>query len=152
MTETAAVLRAAQEADADSLAALYAEFFAEDAIEADPAALAANIRQMIGDPRACLWVAEEAGTLVGLASASLTFGVEFGCAAEIEDLYVAPAARGRGHARRLFEAALAWSEAQGAAEILLVITPEAEAAQSLTALYGKFGFRDSRRILMYKSR
>ena len=149
MTEIDADVREATEGDIEELAALYAEFFAEDAIDTADIDLDSNIRRMIRDSRARIWVAVHDGEIAGLASASLTYGVEFGSAAEIEDLYVTPEARGKGLARRLFETALAWSEAAGAAEILLVITPEAEAAQSLTKLYRRFGFRDSRRIVMY---
>lgn len=145
------MIRRATATDADTLAALYSQFFAEDAIDVPPEAILRNLSAMLRDDRAAAWIAEEAGQVVGFSSATLTFGVEFGWASEIEDLYVLPEYRGKGLARNLFQAAVEWAERRGALEILLVITPEAETDQGLIAFYEKLGFHKSNRHVMYKS-
>lgn len=136
--------------DVQGLVPLYERFFAEDAIEVAHTDIADNLKQMLADKRAAVFIATTGGQVLGLASASLTCGVEFGWAAEIEDLFVLPEHRGQGLARQLIDAALRWADEWGARQIILIITPEAEEAQSLTALYAKFGFVRSDRILMYR--
>lgn len=142
-------IRPAWPEDAPALEPLFRAFFAEDRIPVSPD-LAANLKAMLADDRAQIWVLEIGGEACGLASAALTRGVEFGLSAEIEDLYVAPAHRGGGHARALIETAIAWCEAQGAREIGLVIAPEAEAEQGLSRFYARFGFADSGRRVFYR--
>lgn len=144
-------IRRATAADLPTLSPAYAAFFAEDAIETPQAELDANLARMLAYPQAAIFVAEADDGLVGFSSATLSVGAEFGLGSEIEDLYVAPRWRGRGLARRLLEAAIGWAQDQGAQELMLVVTPEAEADQGLTQLYEKFGFRASGRILMYRS-
>ena len=61
--------------------------------------------------------------------------MEYGLSAELEDLYVTPPARGRGLARLLAHAVIDWARDQRATEIVLVITPQGEAEQGLTAFY-----------------
>jgi ribosomal protein S18 acetylase RimI-like enzyme len=142
-------IRCAIEEDIEALVCLYLAFFREDGISTAHEVLERNLRLMIGDPRASVFVAEEGKEIVGLASATVTLGVEFGLAAEIEDLYVQPEWRGHGLARRLMDVVLQWSCEKGAKEIILVITPGAEAEQRLTAFYQRFGFMNSGRITMY---
>lgn len=136
--------------DVPNLVPLYRRFFVEDAIEVAPREIEANLEQMLGDPRAAVFMTIADGQICGIASASLTCGVEFGWVAEIEDLFVEPEYRRQGLARRLIEAVLKWTKDRGAHRTILVITPEAEQAHSLTALYTKFGFVRSDRILMYR--
>ena len=150
MTSTFDITRAGLD-DVPDLVPLYERFFAEDAIKLARPKIEANLRQMLADDRAAVFVATADGQAVGLASASFTCGVEFGWAAEIEDLFVVPKRRGQGLARQLIEIALKWADDRGARQSYLVITPEAEDAQSLTALYSKFGFVRSDRVLMYRA-
>ncbi|WP_010142094.1 GNAT family N-acetyltransferase [Oceanicola sp. S124] len=143
-------LRRAGPADTERLVPLYRAFFDEDGITTPTPALRRNLARMLEDERACILLAEAGGVVLGLAAGSLTHGVEFGCAAELEDLYVLPDARGRGLARRLAAAVLDWAEDAGATEVYLVITPEAEADRGLTRFYGKLGFARSGRITMFR--
>ncbi|WP_444452154.1 GNAT family N-acetyltransferase [Rhodobacter capsulatus] len=143
-------IRKATQSDIESLVPLYVAFFKEDDIATPPAAIRANLQAMLDDPRAAVFIAEDGGHVIGFSSGTLTRGVEFGCAAELEDLYVIPPKRGAGWARHLVAAVLAWASEQGATEVILVITPQAQRDQNLTAFYEKFGFKDSRRITMYR--
>ncbi|MEL6979285.1 MAG: GNAT family N-acetyltransferase [Pseudomonadota bacterium] len=146
------MIRRASAEDVDALAPLYAAFFAEDGISVPLSSIRSNLAVMLGDPRACVLIAADADErLIGLSSASLSYGVEFGCSAELEDLYVVPARRGEGVARRLFEAARDWAAAAGARELGLVITAQAEAEQGLTSLYQRLGFARTGRILMSRA-
>ncbi|MGI3165581.1 GNAT family N-acetyltransferase [Pseudooceanicola sp. 200-1SW] len=145
------VLRRATAADAAALLPLYLDFFHEDAIPTPARAVAANLAVMLDDPRAAHWLIEEDGRVIALAAGALTFGVEYGLSAELEDLYVTPAARGRGLARLLAHAVIDWARDQGATEMVLVITPQAEAEQGLTAFYEKLGFGPSPRITLSRT-
>lgn len=144
-------IRTAKSLDHDTLVQLFDAFFTEDGISVEPPAIKANLDRMLRDDRACFFVAEADAGIVGMASGSLTFGVEFGSAAEVEDLYVAPSFRGLGVARTLMNRVLQWADKKGASEIILVITPEAEHIHGLTRFYEGFGFRNSQRITMYRS-
>ncbi|MBP5857082.1 GNAT family N-acetyltransferase [Marivibrio halodurans] len=142
--------RAARPGDIEALTDLYTAFYREDGIAADPARIRRNLATMLRDDRARILVAPHEGVPIGMASATLTFGIEFGWAAEVEDLYVDPAHRGRGLARRLVVNIMEWARVRGAEEIILIITPEAERAQGLTRFYRKLGFSESGRITMYR--
>lgn len=144
------MIRPAVRAEQPRLVPLSAAFFAEDGVATPQTAIAKNLDLMMADLRARIFVVEEAGAVMALASVSLHVGVEFGVAAEIEDLSVAPEARGRGWARRLLAVAFDWARAEGAVEVLIVITPEAEADQGLSAFYRRFGFRPVPRVAMIK--
>ncbi len=144
-------IRRALTADADALAPLYREFYAEDAIVVPHDTVRKNLTAMLEDNRAAIWLVEEQGAIAAFAAATLTLGVEFGWAAEIEDLFVRPNHRGDGLAKALLQTAVDWAMESGATEVILVITPEAEADQGLIGFYGKLGFRKSDRIIMYKS-
>jgi len=144
-------LRIAGPEDAGRLAPLYAAFYVEDGMVPPAAGFEANLRRMLGDPRAGLIVAEADGRILGFASITLGFGIEFGWSAELEDLFVRPEDRGRGLARRLVEEAARLARSRGATEIWLVITPEGEATHGLSAFYARRGFAATGRILMSRT-
>lgn len=137
--------------DAEQLLPLIAAFFREEGIETPREAQRRNLLAMMAAPETRILAARSCGELLGFATATLTRGIEFGLAAEIEDLYVVPDARGKGLARRLLQALIAWCESQGAQEIIVVITPEGMEAIDLPAFYRRFDFRDSGRKLLYRS-
>ena len=145
------MIRRATAQDVPLLADLYVRFYAEDAINVPVENIRKNLAAMVLDDRAAIWIAEVGGEIVGFSSATMTLGVEFGWASEIEDLFVLPGHRGNGLARDLFQKAITWAEESEASEILLVVTPEAQAEQGLVAFYEKLGFAKSDRIVMYKS-
>ncbi|MBO6837916.1 MAG: GNAT family N-acetyltransferase [Alphaproteobacteria bacterium] len=142
-------LKRATGADAHRLTDLYVDFYAEDAIDVPRERVAENVAFMAEDDRAAIWIAERNGEPVGMSSATITFGVEFGWACELEDLYIRPDHRGQGLSRRLLGAAIDWARDRKVTQVILVITPEAEAEQGLSAYYRKLGFQDSGRVTMY---
>lgn len=142
--------RKASLTDLERLIALYAAFFREDGIATPEYTIRTNLNKMLADERASIFVAEENGQLVGISAATLTFGIEFGWTAELEDLYIIPSQRGHGLAKGLMSIALSWASDQGASDVFLVITPEAQLEQNLTRFYERLGFKDSRRITMFR--
>ena len=77
----------------------------------------ASYREWTRSPASRVWLAVGAGHAVGLATAHLyapapTFRPV--PLVHVDDLYVAPAARGSGVGRRLLDAARAWGRAEGA--------------------------------------
>ncbi|WP_417464119.1 GNAT family N-acetyltransferase [Kordiimonas sp.] len=149
MTKTA--FRKAERSDTDQLTPLFCRFFDEEGMAVDPARLTENLGRMLDDSRAHIVLALEGTAIIGFVSITLTIGVEFGLAAEIEDLYVVPDHRGCGLSRQLMEQALAWCEAEEASEVIVVITPTGRDDQGLADFYAKFGFSDSERLVMYRS-
>ena len=143
-------IRRADLADTPALTRLYAAFYREDAIPTPTDEIERNLAVMVQDDRAGIWIAEADDVPVGMSSATVTFGVEFGWACELEDLYVAPSYRGLGLSRQLLDAAHAWAKARGVRTVILVITPDAESDQGLTEYYRKLGYSDSNRITMYR--
>jgi len=144
------LIREAVSSDAATLMGLYIDFFREDGISGEALKIQENVEVMMADARAHMVVAVEGERIVGFSSGSLSFGVEFGWAVELEDIFVQPAFRGRGIAAQLFDSVLNWGRANGASQALLVITPEAEGAQGLRAFYTCRGFTDSGRVTMYQ--
>lgn len=84
----------------------------------------------------------------GVATVTTSVGVEYGCAAEIDDLYVLPQARGRGVASALIEAVCAWCRERGCTTILVTVTPEGEAAHGLMGFYQRRGFVHMGRVIL----
>lgn len=142
-------IQRARQGDERRLLPLYLDFYREDGIEVPEKHVARNLATMLSDERAAIWLAENNGKPIGMSSATVTFGVEFGWSCELEDLYVSPDYRGQGLSRLLLDSAVRWARSRDASQVILVITPEAEADQGLTDYYRKCGFADSRRITMY---
>ena len=126
---------------------LLGRFFAEEGFTTPDERIAARLAQMVDLDICCVLVASLDGAPAGVATVSLDFGIEFGWAAEIGDLYVVPAARGLGFARRLVGAASALARRRGATSLYVTVTRHGEDA-GLVGFYDRLGFRDDgRRIL-----
>jgi len=91
---------------------------------------------------------ERSREAVGVATASWSAGVEYTRSAELNDLYVAPAARGRGIAAALIDEVVAWSRGQGCRALLVTVTPDGELSHGLTGFYVRRGFSDQYRKLL----
>jgi GNAT superfamily N-acetyltransferase len=146
---SAAALRIATPADAETLAALGAATFTRSfghhyppadlaaflAAEHQPGAYAA----WAGDPRYRLWLAEQDGAAVGYALAGpcgLPHPEVTPACGELKRIYVDAAARGEGLGSRLLQAALDWLSAPGR-DLWIGVWSENPGAQRL---YGRHGF------------
>jgi GNAT superfamily N-acetyltransferase len=141
-------IRAVSMADLAVACALLQRFFTEEGFTTAPDKIAANLRAMIDDPFCWAAMAWEGDAPVGLTTISTNRGVEFGLQGEIGDLYVVPDARGRGIARALVEASLAWCRARGCASVQVVITPEGQSAHDLMGFYNHLEFAPTGRTLV----
>lgn len=135
-------IRLAGPADADDLAALFAEFrdfFGDD--EPSDAALRAGIERLLADPATEFLLAGDPP--FGVAALRYRYGVWRGgedCC--LEDLFVREAARGDGVGRALVEAVLARARERGCVRIELDVN---EANEPAVALYESVGFSARRR-------
>jgi GNAT superfamily N-acetyltransferase len=132
---------------------LLGRFFAEEGFTTPPDAQRRGLAEMLADPLRCAAVLAfrvEGGARrpVGLATAAWMASVEHTRAAELEDLYVVPAERGRGVAGALIEAVVRWSRQRGCATLLVTVTPDGELSHGLTGFYTRRGFADEYRKLL----
>jgi aminoglycoside 6'-N-acetyltransferase I len=141
-------IRTAMSDDVPSLLSLAVDFYQEDGFTTSEADLRANLTTLVSSSSARVAVSEEDGRLVAFAITTTTFGLESGLIAELEDLYVAPAARRRGQAQRLIEDSLSWSAAKGCGLLEIVIAPNGQDVSHLFDFYRKRGFRDEGRRLL----
>jgi ribosomal protein S18 acetylase RimI-like enzyme len=141
-------VRPADAGDLDTLLALAEAFHAEDGHALDEGGRGALAAIAAGEPLARAWLFELEGRAVGYGVLTLGFSVEYGGRdGFIDDLYLAPVARGRGLGRQ----AMAFLEAQ-ARELgikALHLEVGTENARAL-GLYRRSGFRDNGRRLMCK--
>lgn len=133
--EDSLVIRPATAADAEAVAALLTDF---NEVYTDAAAAARRMAAMQGVETVLLALRE--GAAVGLCSLRV---VPFLSAdhpyAEVTELYVAPAHRRQGIARRLMQAAEELTRSQGAPAVYLLTGFRNETAQ---AFYRSLGYAD----------
>jgi ribosomal protein S18 acetylase RimI-like enzyme len=96
----------------------------------------AVLERIVADGATTLFVARDAGTIVGMLTLA-TFQIPTGVRAWIEDVVVDDDARGAGVAATLVQAALARSAELGARTVDLTSRPDREAANRL---YLRMGF------------
>ena len=135
---------------ADDLApaiALLQRFFREEDFDTPDASIAANTRRLAALDTCGLFLVEDEGRALGVATVSMEFGIEYGWWAEMGDLYVLPEARGQGAARTLVDAVEAFLRDKGASGYQVTVTPGAEAHHGLGRFYGRLGFGDEGRII-----
>ncbi|MDF1750000.1 MAG: GNAT family N-acetyltransferase, partial [Alphaproteobacteria bacterium] len=136
--------------DAPALQALYTVFFEEEGIEINPARQWQNLIAMIRSPNSKMLVAiTPDDKLIGLVTATITRGVEFGACAEIEDLFVLKAYRGQGLAKHLMRSVIGFCQDQGAEMVSVVVTLEG-LGQNLREFYTTLNFVESDRTVFYK--
>jgi ribosomal protein S18 acetylase RimI-like enzyme len=101
-----------------------------------PAPSKETLARIVGSPGATLFVARDDARVVGMLTL-ITFEIPTAARAWIEDVVVDEAARGRGVAAALVEAALERAAARGARTVDLTSRPDREAANRL---YLRLGF------------
>jgi ribosomal protein S18 acetylase RimI-like enzyme len=94
------------------------------------------LARIVADPGATLFVARDAGRVVGMLTL-ITFEIPTAVRAWIEDVVVDEAARGQGIAAALVQAALGRAQERGARTVDLTSRPDREAANRL---YVRMGF------------
>jgi len=127
---------------------LLARFFAEEGFATPRHRIAQNLQQMLADASCWTAVALDHEQPIGIVSVTTMLYVEWGRVAEIGDLYVEPAHRGRGWARCLVGAAIDWSRRRGCGSLYVTVTPEGEARHRLSQFYKGLDFEPTGRTTM----
>src|SRR3989454_6021921 len=125
MPGSAADVRLATEAELDAVTALLVAELRQHRVQTPEAKIASAIQGLLRRPeRGRILVALEGGRPVGVAALSFAWPLEYADrSAWLEELYVEPAARGRGIGTRLLRAALRIAAEAGAT----VVHPGGEA-------------------------
>jgi aminoglycoside 6'-N-acetyltransferase I len=114
--------------------------------------LSANLVLLLNSDNAHVAVACGHGDgIVGFAITTLTFGLEHGRVAELEDLYVRPAHRCSGIGGALIEDSVEWSQLRGCRLLELVVTPNSKNSDQLSGYYARRGFADEGRRLLSRN-
>ena len=142
---TAIAVREAGPDDQGLLLPLFERFYAEEGFEGAVAGVADNLRQILARDDTAAFVAFAGEDAV--AAASTSFGLEVGLYAELEDLFVDPAWRGKGAASAIVEAVADWARDKGCSDIEIVLTPHAQAKADLVPWYKARGFVETGRVI-----
>jgi ribosomal protein S18 acetylase RimI-like enzyme len=144
-------LRPASLSDVDVLLPLVSAFCAEDGHPYEEAAVRRALEGLLRDPAAgrAFLVHEENRGPVGYLVVTFGYSLEFrGRDAFVDELYVAPNHRGRGHGREALRTAEACCREAGAHALHLEVRHDNLKAQRL---YRSWGFGDRGSHLMSKS-
>ena len=122
-------------------------YYAEDGYSFDETGARRALRELIEkETLGRVWVAEDAGDVIGYLAVTLGFSLEYrGRDAFIDELYIAADHRGRGLGREALEIAQRYCRDQGARALHLEVERHRTAAREL---YRRIGFEDHDRGLM----
>lgn len=141
------VLREATAADLDAVLALQRRFFAEDGYPFAAAQAREVLARFLADPAlGRLWLIDDDEGVAGYVA--LTFGYSFefrGRDAFVDEIYLLPDRRGRGHGGRTLALVKDAARALGVRALHLEVEREKQGAK---ALYRRVGFVDHERYLM----
>jgi L-amino acid N-acyltransferase YncA len=142
--------RPARPADLDALLALQRDYYAEDGYPFDPAVQREAFARLLAEPAlGRAWLAADGGRVVAYVALTLGWSLEFGGRdAFVDELYVAPPARGRGLGRAGLAVAEAGARALGVRTLHLEVEDGKPAA---LGLYRRNGFAEHGRALLKKS-
>jgi GNAT superfamily N-acetyltransferase len=137
----------ASSVDIPALVGLMREFYGEagHALDDDWAAL--SFSALLGDPaRGMAWIVKVDGVPAGHAVLTFRHSMEFGGPdAFVDDLFVRPGHRRRGLGRALLAALFDECRRRG---VLAVHVETGEDNAAARSLYGSFGMRDRKRLLL----
>lgn len=148
MTETRLSLQPVTAADTDLLLAMARAFHAEDGHPLDDHGEEGVRLAAAGDPLARTWFVMLGGSRIGYAALTLGFTLQFGGRdGFVDDLYLVPEARDRGHGRTVM--VMLEEEARRLGIKMLHLEVETANARA-AALYESRGYVASPRRLMSK--
>jgi aminoglycoside 6'-N-acetyltransferase I len=132
----------------DAAFALLLRFFREEGFDTPEREMRPSLSTLLVDPDSTVFLAEQNGQAVGVATVTSRVGIEYGRSAELEDLYVVPEVRGRGTGTALIDAVRAWCRRKGCTVLDVVVIPEGEAKHGLTDFYLRRGFANTGRVIL----
>jgi GNAT superfamily N-acetyltransferase len=130
------------------LIAMVRDFYAEDSIPYQPDLVEPGLQAVLGNPSlgAVLLLSSADLAEVGYVTLGWCFSVEQGGRfVLLDELYLAPGARGRGWGRQALAVARDWAAGQGAAVIRLEVNHHNAKAKRL---YLSAGYRDDARDIL----
>ena len=140
--------RLATPEDFPAILAMLCAFYAEDRIDYDAALVEPGLRALLAEPAhgAVLLLHGEEVAQAGYVSLGWCFSVEQGGRfVLLDELYLAPVARGRGWGRQALALARDWALAQGASVMRIEVNHHNVRAK---ALYLSAGYRDDARDIL----
>ncbi len=147
MTTPPAPPRRAAADDVPALVALMAEFYAEADFPLPAASAARAFGALLADPAlGAIWLAGDGERPAGYAVLTVGYSMEYGgLRGFVDDLYVRPAARGRGVAAALLAAVRRGCAERGVRALHVEVGPDNDAARRV---YARAGFADSGHLLL----
>lgn len=143
----ALALRPVRHGELPELLDMLRRFYVEDRIPLDEPRVRRGLEQLLADAAlGALLFAEAKGERVGYLVLGWCFSIEQGGRhVLVDELYLEPAARGRGLGAALLAAACDWARGQGAEVARLEVNRHNPRAK---ALYLRHGFRDDDRDIL----
>jgi ribosomal protein S18 acetylase RimI-like enzyme len=141
-------VRRARPSELAAVLELAVAFYAEDGFTTPRSQLRDNLAVLLTSDDARVAVASERQTIVGFAITTMSFGLEQGRIAELEDLYVQPAHRGTGIASALIDDSANWARSRRCRALEVVVAPNGNDVAHLFGFYARRGFIDEGRRLM----
>ncbi|KAB7765299.1 GNAT family N-acetyltransferase [Xanthomonas maliensis] len=140
--------RLATRDDAETLLAMMRAFYAEDRLVFDAPRVRHAVETLLSDPRhgeALLWLDADV-QVVGYAVVTMGFSLEQGGAfVLLDELYLAPQARGRGRGKQALAIVERRARARGVSRLRLEVNHHNELARRL---YVATGYIDEQRALL----
>ena len=140
--------RLATPEDFPAILAMLRAFYAEDRIDYDAALVEPGLRALLAEPAHGAVLLLQSGEVAqaGYVSLGWCFSVEQGGRfVLLDELYLAPAARGRGWGRQALALARDWAIVEGASVMRLEVNHHNARAK---ALYLSAGYRDDERDIL----
>jgi ribosomal protein S18 acetylase RimI-like enzyme len=144
-------VRQARPAELPTVLELATAFYVEDGFTTPVWELRENLLVLVDSDSARVAVACGGDEIVGFAITTLTFGLEYGRSAELEDLFVLPAHRRSGIGSALIDDSTAWATSRGCRALELVVAPNGSDVAHLFNYYAHRGFTSEGRQILSRS-
>ncbi|NJD06968.1 MAG: GNAT family N-acetyltransferase [Methylococcaceae bacterium] len=145
------LIRAATATDLPEMVGLLLQLFAIEAdFQGNPTLQEEGLRLLLDSPSGRIWVAEEAGRIIGLCTLQILISTAEGSPVGlVEDVVVADGYRGYGIGRRLLDELENWSRHAGLSRLQLLADRDNQPALDF---YRRQGWTETRLIALRKQR
>jgi GNAT superfamily N-acetyltransferase len=153
MTDSTLIIRQADLAAQEVASDLLRRYFTEEGIALAAGLPMAGLTALLDDSRAAVLLATHTGAgaeVAGIATVTWTASAAHRRLAEVAELYVRPAARRRGVATSLLEAAIAWARDHGCTVCRLAVGPDGELSHGVAGFFTARGFDDDYRKVLVR--
>jgi aminoglycoside 6'-N-acetyltransferase I len=141
-------VRQARQPELPTVLDLATAFYAEDGFSTPLERLRENLLVLLDSDNARVAVACDGDEIVGVAITTLSFGLEYGLSAELEDLFVVPTRRRAGIGGALINDSGRWARSRGCRVLELVVAPNGANVDHLFNYYAHQGFTNEGRQIL----